>query len=355
MSFMNRKRAFARDAALMEQRMGVIPSLAMDYLPIEYKSDFRLAADAQPALVTTSSAGIPQWLTSYVDPDVIRVFQTPNKAAQIFPETKKGDWTMQTAFFPVVENTGEVSSYGDFNDNALSGANASFEERESYLFQTHIIYGDLEVERAGLARLSWVSELQVSAAKTLDKFQDYTYHFGVAGLRCYGMLNDPSLSPALTPSVKAAGGTKWVTNGQATATPNEVYNDILALFQELVGVQAIGLVDEDTKLKLVLPNAVAVGLGATNNFGLTFRKALSEFLPNVEIITDPRYTTTAGNIVQLIASEIDGKAAGYCGFNEKQRDHRLVPDTSSFKQKKTAGSWGCILRFPLAVATMIGV
>lgn len=352
---MNRNPNFARDAARLEREWGIVPMLAADYMPDEFKSDFALAMDAQPTLQTTPSSGIPLWLTSYIDPEVIRVFQTPNKAAQIYPETKKGTWVDQTAFFPVVENTGEVSSYGDFSNNGISSANASFVERDSYLFQTHIIYGDLEVERAGLARLSWISELQVSRAKTLDKFQDYTYHFGVAGLKCYGLLNDPSLSPALTPSVKAAGGTKWVTGGQITATPNEIYNDVLALFNELVGLQAIGLVDEDTKLKLVVPNSVATGLGATNTFGLTFRKTLAEFLPNVEIITDPRYQTAAGNIIQLIASEIDGKVTGYCGFNEKGRDHRIVPDTSSFKQKTTAGTWGCVLRYPLAVATMIGV
>ena len=352
---MKRNATFAADAARLEREWGIVPLMAVDYLPDEFRSDFAMAMDAQPALQTPPNAGVPQWLTAYFSPEVVRVFQTPNKGAEIFPEKKEGTWVMKTAFFPVIENTGEVSSYGDFNDNARSGVNSSFVERDAYLYQTHVEYGDMEVELAGLARLSWVSELNISAAKTLDKFQDYTYHSGVAGLRNYGILNDPSLSPALTPSVKAAGGTKWVTGGQATATPNEVYNDILALFTELVGVQAIGLVDENTKFKLVSPNAVAAGLGAINNFGLTFRKALQDFLPNVEFVTDPRYATPAGNVIQLIATEIDGKDTGYCGFNEKMRDHRLVPATSSIKQKKTAGTWGCIVRYPLAIATMIGV
>jgi hypothetical protein len=62
-----------------------------------------------------------------------------------------------------------------------------------------------------------------------------------------------------------------------------------------------------------------------------------------------------GNLIQLIAKEFDGKKTGYCGFNEKSRDHALVRSLSSYAQKKTAGGWGTIIRYPLAVAGMIGV
>jgi len=294
------------------------------------------------------------WLTAFIDPEVIRVVQTPNKAELIYPETQKGDWTTETGFFPVIENTGEVSSYGDFNNNGISSANASFVERDAYLFQTHVVYGDREVARAGLARLAWVSELDISAAKTLNKMRDYTYHFGVSGLRCYGILNDPGLSPALTPTTKAVGGSKWVNNGQVTADPREAFADFQLLYSELL-VQAGGLIDQDAKMKLTLPNKVAAALTAVNQFNVQIRGLLKDAFPNLEIVVDPRNETAAGNIMQLIATEYDGNATGYCGYTEKLRDHRIVPDTSSFKQKKTAGTWGVILRYPAAVATMIGL
>ncbi len=346
--------SFTRDAARLEREWGIVPALALDYMPDEFRSDFGLAMDAQPTLVTVPNGGIPTWLTAYFDPEVVRVLQTPNKGAQIYPEKKNGNWTSQTAFFTVVENTGEVSSYGDFNNNGISDVNASFVERDAYLFQTHIIYGDLEVERAGLARLSWISEKQVSAAKTLDKFLDYTYHFGVAGLRNYGCLNDPGLSPALTPTTKAIGGSKWVNNGQLTADPREAFADFQLLYAELL-TQSAGLIDQDTKMKVVLPNTVASALTAVNQFNVQIRGLLKDGFPNLEIIVDPRYATPAGNIMQLIATEFDGNATGYCAFNEKLRDHRLVPDTASFKQRKTSGTWGAVIRYPQAVATMIGL
>ena len=106
---MNRHADFAR----LETEWGIIP-LAQDYLPQEFRRNYDMAMDAQPTLATTSSAGIPAWLSQFVDPEVVRILQSPNEGANILGERKTGDWTTQTAFFPVVENTGEVSSYGDW-------------------------------------------------------------------------------------------------------------------------------------------------------------------------------------------------------------------------------------------------
>src|SRR6185503_6176542 len=132
--------------------------------------------------------------------------------------------------FPVVEHTGEVSSYGDYSMNGRAGVNTNWPQRQAYLFQTIKEYGERELERAGLARISWVSEIDKGAATVLNKFQNLTYFFGVQGLQNYGLLNDPNLSAALTPATKAAGGVKWVLSGVINATANEVYADIQAIF-----------------------------------------------------------------------------------------------------------------------------
>jgi len=341
------------DRARLETEWG-IHTLAQDYLPREFRNNFNLAMDAQPTLATTPSAGIPAFLTQYVDSDVVRILQAPNEGANILGERKNGDWTTQTAFFPVVENTGEVSSYGDWNTNGVSNVNATWPQRQSYLFQTIVEYGDLQIERAGLAKLNWVSEIQTSAAATLDKFSDYTYHFGVAGLQNYGLLNDPALSAALTPSTKAAGGAKWVNNGAVVATANEVYGDIQALFSQLVA-QTAGRVKTTDAMTLALPPGAQVGLTATNSFGISVGDLLQKNFPNLEIKVSFRYATTAGNVVQLIANSFDGQDTGYCAFNEKLRDHGIVRGLSAFAQKKTAGTWGAIIRYPLAIAQMLGV
>jgi len=342
------------DFALLEREWGIVLPEAVDYLKSEYKRDFDMAMDAQPTLVTTSNAGIPSFLTSMIDPNIIKVLVAPNKGAQILGEVKKGSWLDQTALFPVVERTGEVSSYGDFSENGHTGVNTNWPQRQAYLYQTITEYGELELERAGLARINWASEQDEAAVIVLNKFQDLTYHFGVSGLQNYGLLNDPNLSAPLSPATKAAGGVKWVLNGVINATANEVYADIQSMFIELVN-QANGLVEADAKMVLALSPASSVALTATNTFNVNVYDLLKKNFPNIRFETSPRYATTAGNVVQLIAENVEGQDTGYCAFNEKLRAHPVIRGLSSFKQKKTQGSWGAIIRQPFAIAQMLGV
>ena len=130
---------FKADRARLETEWG-IHMMAQDWLPGRFRHNFELAMDAQPTLITAPNAGIPSFLTQYVDPEVVRILQSPNEGANILGERKQGDWTTQTTFFSVIENTGEVSSYGDWNANGVSNVNAAWPQRQSYLFQTMAEY-----------------------------------------------------------------------------------------------------------------------------------------------------------------------------------------------------------------------
>ena len=190
----------------------------MDFLKVDKMKNI-LAMDAQPALVTTSNAGIPAFLSTYLDPKLIEVLVSPMKATEIVgSEEKKGDFTTETIMFEVVENTGEVSSYGDYNENGSAGINVDFPQRQSYLYQTITQWGERQLERAGLAKLDFASRINMASILTLNKFQNLSYFFGVGGLQNYGLLNDPNLLPALTPAIKAAGGTEWLN--PTTFEPN---------------------------------------------------------------------------------------------------------------------------------------
>lgn len=327
-----------------------------EFLPKEYKTSFSMACDAQPALATVGNAGIPIWMTLYQDPEAVRILQAPNAGADIYGERKMGDWTTHTAMFNVIENTGEVSTYGDWNTNGRSDVNFQYPQRQSYLFQTIVEYGDLEIDRAGEAKLSLVSELQVSAAKTLDKFSDLVYHNGVSGLQCYGMMNDPSLTAALTPVTKAAAGfgTKWVNNYVVGATANEVMQDVQSMFALLVQ-QSQGYIKINDPMTLVMAPQSMLGLTATNIYGKTAREMIDAVFPNIRYVQSPRFATGSGNLLQLIADSFDGMKTGFCAFNEKMRDHSIVRGLSGYTQKKTSGSFGAIIRYPLGVAQMLGV
>jgi hypothetical protein len=343
------------DFDALQEEFGIVMPGAVDYMKPEWKRDWRIAMDAVPAMVTQSNSGIPAFLTQMVDPNILRVLLAPNKAANILGEVKKGTWLDQTALFPVVERTGEVSSYGDFNMNGHTGVNTVWPQRQSYLYQTMSEYGELELERAGLAKISWVAEQDEAAVVVLNKFQTQTYFFGVANLQNYGLLNDPSLPAAITPATKAAGGVRWVTaNNAINATANEVYADIQSMFIQLV-VQAQGLVDEESKLVLAFSPSTAVALTATNQYNVNVRDLLKKNFPNIRFETAVQYNTASGQLVQMIAESIEGQETGYCAFNEKLRTHPVIRHESSFRQKKTQGTWGAIIRVPYAFSQMLGV
>ena len=339
----------------------------LGYMPEEFKYNygaFEMAMDAQPALLTTASAGVPALFTTLVDPTVFEVLFAPNRATEILGEVKRGSWVDDVILFPVVEATGEVSSYGDYNNNGRAGVNANWPQRQAYRYQLIKEYGELEMDRAGAAKINLVSEIDKAAATTINKFHNFGYFFGVQGLQNFGLLNDPNLGASLTPSTKAAGGTAWITaGGVVNATANEVYADIQAIYYQLV-TQTQGLVTAETPIVLALAPNVEVALHTTNSFGLNVYDMLKKNFPNIKVVTAPQYgviTTgnpqgvAAGNLVQMIATEVEGQQTGFMAYSEKMRAHPVIRHMSSFRQKVSGGLWGAVLRFPIGIASMVGV
>src|ERR1700735_2095558 len=117
---------WAEVAPAYERDYGIVLPGCKSFTPERFKRDINFAMDAQPILTTTPDSGIPAFLTTFIDPDHLQILFAPLKAAQIFGEKKKGDWTQMVAMFPVMERTGDTSSYGDYSDSGSPGANAAF-------------------------------------------------------------------------------------------------------------------------------------------------------------------------------------------------------------------------------------
>lgn len=299
-----------------------------------------LAMDAQPALTTVGNSGIPAWMLNYVDPKLIEIVLQPMKAAEIFGEVKKGDWTTETATFMTVEPTGEVSSYGDYNNNGVSGVNVNFPQRQSYHYQVFTRWGEREVARAGEAKIDYVNRVNEASVNALNRFQNKTYLFGVAGLQNYGILNDPSLLAS------TAAAKTW-----ANSTGEEVYESIRKLFQTLLK-QTGGKIDMNTSMLLVCSPTASVELTKTNQYNVNVADQLKKNFPNLRVETIPEYSAASGETVQLIVEELDGQRTLECGFTEKMRAHNMVLEASSIKQKKSQGTWGAIIYRPFCIATM---
>lgn len=323
---------------------------ARDFIPAAMAMDADLAMDAMPALITVSNSGIPSFLTNYVDPKLIEILTSPMKAVDILGENKKGDWTTPTAFFPVVESAGEVSSYGDYSVNGEITANVNWPQRQSYTYQTITQWGERELDMMGKGRIDWASRLNISSALIMNKFQNKTYFFGVAGLQNYGILNDPALTTPIAPNTKLAGGVTWINN----ATAIEVYDDIVKLFSQAV-LQSNGILEMGDKMTLALSPYESVALTYTTEFNVSVADLLKKNFPALTVKTAVEYATVSGQLVQLIADSVEGQETGYCAFTEKMRAHAVERKTSSFLQKKSGGTWGAILLQPFAIAQMLGV
>lgn len=300
------------------------------------------ALDAQPEIVTTANSGIPAFLSNFVDPKVIDVLFTPMKAAIIVGETKKGDWTTTVATFPVIESDGTVSSYGDYSNNGSVSVNANFPQRQSYHYQTFTQWGEKELANASLAKIDWASRCNIASVLLLNKYQNKTYFFGVAGLQNYGLLNDPALPATISPTAT------W-----SSTTADVIYADIVRLFQQLQ-TQANGTIDAESQMCMALSPVNAVNLNKTNQYNVNVYDQIKKNFPNIRIETAVEYATASGQLVQLIAENVEGQETATAAFTEKLRAHAIVVDVSSWKQKKSQGTFGTVIFRPFLIAGMLG-
>ena len=298
----------------------------------------RMAMDE--ALVTSPNGGLLDIFTRFVDPERIQVLFSPMPLAEALPEVQKGDWTTSTATFTVVESAGKPTSYGDWNDNSSTSVNANFVDRQPYLYQQILHVGEREQEMYGQARINYAQELIDGCALNLNKLQHNIYAFGVSGLQNYGVLNDPNLSAPIT-------GANW-----ATASNLDMLNDIRKLFTQLVK-QTNGLVRRNDVLKLMISPDQESNLTASNEYNTSAYDLILKAFPNLDIVSIPEYATNAGEYVQLIAPKYNGSNNIELGYNVKLRVHNLVQCLSGYKQKRSQGSYGAIIKRPLFIATMI--
>lgn len=307
------------------------------------------AFDAQPGTITAASAGIPAFLTNVISPEVIRVITQPMRAVEILGERKEGNWTTLSAQFPMVEGTGQTASYNDFSANGSTDAQANWVPRQSYHFQTIEQWGERLAAMWGAASLNYKAELDMQAALVINKFYNRSGFYGISGLTNYGLLNDPSLPTPGTPATKVAGGTTWVN-----ATAQEIFQDVLALYARLQ-TQMGGNLEMTDAMTLVLSTSRYPNLAKVSAFNVSALTTINQTFPNLTIKQAPEYSTGGGELMQLLLPTYDGIRTGYIGFTEKYRAHNLVTQLSSWMQKISAGTWGAIIRRPIAIAALLGI
>ena len=343
--------------AVVEQRpeWGRRLDVAMDAAQREFGLDVRgrFGYDAaQPLAITSSNAGIPQFLTTVIDPKMIEVYTAPLNATKIAREELKGDWTKMIWEFPVIESNGWVASYDDYAPAGEANFQVNWVPRQSYLYQTQTEWGELELERAGLAKIDAANRKNLASAKVMAEFQNYSYFYGFAGLQNYGLLNDPNLPAAVAPLAESINGVPVYLWVQKDALG--IYADIVYLVQQLIQATN-GMVNMATPMTLGMGPGSEVNLTKVTQYNVSVMDMIKKNFPKLHVETAVQYATVSGNLVQLFADELNGDDVVTTAFNLKMRAHAVVRDSSSFKQKKSGGTWGAILYQPTGVQQMLGV
>lgn len=303
---------------------------------------------AQDAALTLPNVGVPSVFTAYIDPQVVRILTAPTNAREIFGETRKGDWTTTSAIFKAIENTGETAPYADFSNAATADVNVVYPERDNYVYQTTIRYGEREMAVLGKAALNLAAEKQRSAATILDIDANKFYLRGVAGKRIYGLLNDPNLPADISPA-SVGGVTLW--SGKTT---NQIYDDIISIFGELAK-NSNGRISIDADLVLACPPAIMVLLGKTTEFGISVLDMVKKYFKNISFVTLPELYANNINTVFMAARSVDGYPTAQLAYSEKMRAFQLIPEGSSYRQKYSAGTFGAVVLRPFAIQMMSGV
>lgn len=314
---------------------------------ITEKNRSQLANDA--VLSTPANSGVPGIFTNYLDSKIIDILLSPRNARQIFPETKKGDWTTDYAVFRTVEPVGDVTPYTDYGNGASADTNVAYPTRQQYVGQTTIKYGDLEQERSARAMIDLVSQKQTAAATVIDMASNKIDLLGIEGMAIYGLLNEPNIPTALTPT-SVGGKTAW-----SDKSTKDIYNDILKLFKQIITASQ-GMVNQTDNFVLAVAPGTAVELGKATDYNVSVWDMVKKYAPNVEIVTLPELaSSTSGDSVMLIAKQVQGIPTAELGYSEKMRAMRLVPYSSYYEQKFVFGSYGAIVYRPFAIAKMTGV
>lgn len=329
--------------ALMQEK-GIIFDHARDFITKENMDKL-----AQDAMVTSANAGVPAVLTAYVDPMVVRILTAVRNAREIFGEVKKGDWTTSSAIFKAVEHTGVTEAYTDYGNGGNAEVNVVYPERDNYVFQTTIRYGEREMAVMGRAALNLASEKQISAANIIDVDANKFYLKGVAGKRIYGLLNDPNLNASISPNTVRTNVVLW-----SAKTTIEIYEDCLKLFSELA-TNSNGRVTEKSDLVFAAPPAIMVMLSKSTEYGISVMDMLKKYFTNISFVTLPELYASSTNSVLMAAREVDGTPVAQLAYSDKLRAFQLIPEGSSYRQKFCAGTYGCILMQPFAVQIMAGV
>lgn len=316
-------------------------------------------ADTDTYNFNIPSNGVPSWLTTvWANKIIEQVFQTTSftKMAHSFQQGQFGTTNIK---IPTISYGGNAEPYADMSGGGQNVVNINWVDRETITLQRTLTYGDLATAQMGMAKISYVSQLRAGLAKLIALDQNKIGFNGFAGVKCFGLLNDPSLN-ATVPCPASSGtpsSSQWIYKSYA-----EIVADIIALVNGVISI-AGGQADVTDKCILGVPPAVYAYLDKQNSLGTqSVREYIKLAYSGMEIIQVQDYQGTGSpigsstaNTIQLIWSKLVSQEVALNAFCSLYNSHGTVRKVSYFNEKISYTVAGAIVALPIGIATMTGV
>lgn len=159
----------------------------------------KMAMDASPDLVMGSAniGNLVQFF-QYWMPTAIRVITAKRNADAVFGRDIVGSWEIEEVVQKFIEQTGQVSLYGDYTDVPLVNYNPTFQKRANVRFELGMQSGLLQDAKAARMQISPDEEKRTAIATAFAINQnDIAFNgFNTTDIPCYGGLNCPNLGNA---------------------------------------------------------------------------------------------------------------------------------------------------------------
>jgi len=318
----------------------------------------RNTGDAVPNMVSPPNAGMPQMIGTILYPKVIKALTQVFNSIAIGGEEQFGDWVDHTVMMPFGQYTGEAAPYGDYAEGGNAGANFGWISRGIYVSQTQTRYGQREAAQYAKGNINYPAQLEEANAQVVARWHNKVATYGIvnAGGPIRGYLNNPGNPASISPLPNGSGGSTLAQNQE----PQQQFAQFQNLYRQLIvqtkgNASLNGAIDENTAMTFVLPNYLAPWLLNMNQYMKgNFFDLVKQTFPNVKFVQVPEYETGGVTTCQLYINSIYGDWNQKYMFPVKMMSFPVFFKGSYQEQKHAMATMGAVVRFPQAVATLVG-
>lgn len=304
-------------------------------------------ADAMPN-ITPNNIGMPAGILSQVSVEVAETILAYRSGDEALGGRRKLlDWEQQDYYLPLVEKTGSVEPYSDFDDSVASGLNVTFGRTGHYLFSTSYNVGEREAMQLAQGNINsdnyLISASLEALAVELNRVAFNGYVNNNGSFLVYGLLNNTSLNNYETSDKKFSDMT---------------YLECVAFFAKAIAKlrsQTGNNIQRGSKLRVVVASNAfdALALKFTDLGVDAITALINKFKElNVEITITPAIELDNANanqdVIYFILENSQGGISDTTtlGYSEIGRMSNVVLGTTYKQQKVSAGTTGAVIYKP---------